>query len=90
MFQKGDLIKFIKPQRLADMNPAWNDYVGTIAVVLNSEMKPVYPNNPKGYPSSRLYEKITIYSPATKRIVTGPANNWKLIEEVNQCSRKVI
>lgn len=71
MLKKGDLIKFI-----ADMNPAWKDYVGTIAVVLNSEMEPVFQNDP----SSRKYEKITIYSPVLKHIVTGPANNWKIIE----------
>ena len=80
MFQKGDLIKFIKPPNRASLNPSWEDYVGTIAGVLNSEMKPVYPNDP----SSREYEKITIYSPTTKQIVTGPANNWKLIEEANK------
>jgi len=90
MFQKGDLIKFIKPPNRSSLDPNLKDYVGTIAVVFNSEMKPVYPNNPKGYPSSRLYEKITIYSPATKRIVTSPATYWQLIEEANKCSRKVI
>lgn len=74
----GDLIKFNKPRERAGFT--WQEFVGTVAIVLESQMKPLFPNSPQ----PREYEQITIYSPALNRIVTGPAGNWDLVLEMDK------
>lgn len=74
----GDLIRFNKPPVLTGWS--WKEYVDTVAIVLNSEMKPVFPSDPH----SDMYECITLYSPSLERVAMGPSGNWDLVNGENE------
>lgn len=75
--KSGDLIRFNRPEDRAGWS--WKEYVDTVAIVLNSEMKPVFP----GVIGSDMYECITLYSPSLERVAMGPAGNWDLVDGEN-------
>lgn len=67
----GDLVVFSNQ----NPHPSMKGWFGRLATVLESEILPIFPNEP----DSNTFERITVIL-SEGRVASSPAKNWSVVE----------